>query len=157
FWSPQSIVPDLATNQGHLELFASAGSFAFRTFSQAAFNSVLASGSDPLTAGSRYSDGDATVLFDQTGVGSGAEGPWVNVQGMISDSHSPFFSPVAWSVGYYTVEGGKKIYGLICAPTTGGPYPVVIYNHGGTFSLNGGNVSGVVTATGWTSQPPSAP
>jgi hypothetical protein len=157
YWSPQSIVADLATSQGHLELVASGGGFTFRTFSEAAFNAVLASGTDPLTAGSRYSDGTSTVLFDQTGVGSGAEGPWVTVAGMISNSHSPYYSPVAWSVGYYTVEGGKKIYGLICAPTTGGPYPVVIYNHGGTDHTNGGNVTGVVTSSGWTSQPAGAP
>lgn len=157
YWSPQSIVPDLSTSQGHLELVASAGVTTFDTFSPPAFNSVIASGMDPLTAGSKYSDGRSTVLFDQTGVTFGPEAPWVNVRGMISDSHSPFYSPVAWSVGYYTVEGGKKIYGLICAPTTGGPYPVVIYNHGGTDNTNGGNVTGVVTASGWTSQPPSAP
>jgi hypothetical protein len=29
YWSPQSIVPDLATSQGHLELVASAGNTAF--------------------------------------------------------------------------------------------------------------------------------
>jgi hypothetical protein len=93
------------------------------------------------------------VLFDQSGVGSGPETPWVTVQGMISDSHSPYYSAVAWSVGYYTVEGGKKI----CAPPTGGPYPVVIYNHGGTDNTNGGNITGVVTAAGWTTQPSGAP
>jgi len=76
---------------------------------------------------------------------------------MISDSHSPYYSPAAWSVGYYTVEGGKKIYGLICAPTAGGPYPVVIYNHGGTDNTNGGSITGVVTASGWTAQPLARP
>jgi len=157
YWSPQAIVPDLATSQGHLELTVSGGGHTFATFSQAAFNALLASGLDPLTAGSRFTDGTTTVLLDQNGVGSAAEGPWVSVAGMISDSHSPFYSPVAWSVGYYTVEGGKKIYGLICAPTTGGPYPVVVYNHGGTDNTNGGNVTGVVTAAGWTSQPAAAP
>jgi hypothetical protein len=157
FWSPQSIVADLATSQGHLEIFASSGTNTFDTFSPAAANSALASGLDPATAGIRYTDGKSTVLFDQTGVGSGAETPWVTVQGMISNSHSPYYSAVAWSVGYYTVEGGKKIYGLICAPTIGGPYPVVIYNHGGTDSTNGGNITGVVTAAGWTSQPFGAP
>jgi hypothetical protein len=157
YWSPQSIVADLATSQGHLELFASTGSTPLDTFSEAAFHSALASGEDPATAASQFSDGKSTVLFDQSGVGSGPETPWVTVQGMISDQHSPLYSPVAWSVGYYTVEGGKKIYGLICAPTTGGPYPVVIYNHGGTDSTNGGNVTGVVTAAGWTSQPAGAP
>ena len=69
----------------------------------------------------------------------------------------PSVSAVAWSVGYYTVEGGKKIYGFICAPATGGPYPVVIYNHGGTDNTNGGNITGVVTAAGWTTQPANAP
>lgn len=156
FWSPQSIVADLASAQGHLEIVASAGNHTFATFSPAAAaaaSAALSSGTDPATAGSQNSDGTATVLFDQTGVGFGAQAPWVSVQGMISDSHSPYYSPVAWSVGYYTVEGGKKIYGLICTPTTGGPYPVVVYNHGGTDGTNGGNISGAVTAAGWTSQP----
>jgi hypothetical protein len=157
FWSPQSIVADLATSQGHLELFASSDGNNFYTFSPAAWNSVVLSGEYPVTAGVQYSDGKSTVLFDQSGVGSSHGSLWVTVQGMISDSHSPYYSPVAWSVGYYTVEGGKKIYGLICAPTTGGPYPVVIYNHGGTDNTNGGNITGVVTAAGWTAQPPGAP
>jgi|GEM_PF-3253351 len=166
FWSPQSIVPGLATGQGHLELFASAGGSNFDTFSQAAAGSVssaISSGTDPATAGNMYSDGKSTVLFDQTGVSFGAAAPWTNVQGMISNSNSPYYSPVAWSVGSYTVEGNKKIYGLICTPTTGGPYPVVIYNHGGTDRGNvdlggtdlgnGGGLTGTVTASGWTSQP----
>ena len=157
FWSPQSIVADLATSQGHLEIFASADGNNFDTFSAAAWKSLALSGEDPVTADVQYSDGKSTVLFDQSGVGSGPETPWVTVQGMISDAHSPYYSPVAWSVGYYTVEGGKKIYGLICAPTTGGPYPVVIYNHGGTDNTNGGNITGVVTAAGWTAQPSGAP
>lgn len=157
FWSPQSIVADLATSQGHLEIFASAGNNNFDTFSEAAAQSALASGEDPATAGNQYSDGKSTVLFDQSGVGSGPETSWVTVQGMISNSHSAYYSAVAWSVGYYTVEGGKKIYGLICAPTTGGPYPIVIYNHGGTDNTNGGNITGVVTAAGWTTQPVNAP
>ena len=157
FWSPQSIVADLATSQGHLEIVASADGNNFDTFSLAAWKSLAVSGEDPVTAGVQYSDGKSIVLFDQSGVGSGPETPWVTVQGMISNSHSPYYSPVAWSVGYYTVEGGKKIYGLICAPTTGGPYPVVIYNHGGTDNTNGGNITGVVTAAGWTAQPSGAP
>jgi hypothetical protein len=157
YWSPQTIVPDLATAQGHLEIAASAGGNTLDTFSQAAMNSVLASNKDPATAGNEYSDGKSTVLFDQTGVGSGAESPWTQVAGMISDSHSPYYSAVAWSVGYYTVENGKKIYALICAPTKSGSYPVVIYNHGGTDGTNGGNLNGVVTSTGWTQQPTNGP
>jgi len=157
YWSPQTIVANLKTSQGHLEISVTAGSNTFRTFSPAAFAMVQASSQDPLTAGSRYSDGTATVLFDQAGVGSAPEGPWVNVAGMISDPQSPYYTKVAWSVGYYTVAGGKKIYGLICAPATGGPYPVVVYNHGGTGIGDGGNITGVVTASGWTSQPPGAP
>src|SRR5215471_18703166 len=50
FWSPQSIVADLATSQGHLEMFASVGSSNFVTFSEAAAVSALASGKDPATA-----------------------------------------------------------------------------------------------------------
>lgn len=166
-WAPQSIVPDLATGQGHLEIFASAGGQNFDTFSEAAAFSAEVAGLDPATAAAVYSDGKSTVLFDQNGVGQGPETSWVPVQGMISSSHSKYYSAVAWSVGYYTVEGGKKIYGLICAPTSGGPYPVVIYNHGGTdrgdIDLggtdkgDGGGITGVVTASGWTSQPSADP
>lgn len=128
-----------------------AGGATLSTFSAAALASAQASHQDPQTAAANFADGKSTVLFDQNGVGSGPEGPWVTVAGMISNSHSPYYSPVAWSVGYYTVENGIKIYGLICAPPTGGPYPVVIYNHGGTGS--GGNLNGVVTAAGWSEQP----
>ena len=86
-------------------MFASVGNSSFLTFSEAAAASALTSGKDPASAALQYSDGNSTVLFDQSGVGSGPETPWVTVQGMISDSHSPYYSAVAWSVGYYTVEG----------------------------------------------------
>jgi dienelactone hydrolase len=161
YWAPQSIVADLATSQGHLELRALIDrTTILPTFSQPALSSlksVLLSSHDFLAAAKRYTDGNSTVLFDQDGVGSGPATPWVSVQGMISNPSAPGFFPVAWSVGYYTVEGGKKIFGLICAPTTGGPNPVVIYNHGGTDNTNGGNINGVVTAAGWTSLPPVLP
>ncbi|HWA88796.1 MAG TPA: hypothetical protein VG889_02090 [Rhizomicrobium sp.] len=166
YWSPQTIVPGLATGQGHLELVASGGGSGFDTFSTeaaASVSSAMKAGTDPATAGNKFSDGKSTVLFDQTGVSFGAASQWTNVQGMISNSNSPYYSPVAWSLGTYTVEGDKKIYGLICAPATAGSYPVVIYNHGGTdrgdvdtggMDLgNGGGLSGNVTASGWTSQP----
>ena len=38
FWSPQSIVADLSTSQGHLEIFASVDGNNFYTFSPAAWN-----------------------------------------------------------------------------------------------------------------------
>ena len=153
YWAPQKIVADLATSQGHLELFATAGGQNLDTFSAAASASAQASGQDPQTAAANFSDGKSTVLFDPNGVGSGPETPWVTVAGMISDSHSPYYSPVAWSIGTYTVENGTKIYALVCAPPEGGPYPVVVFNHGGTGSGDGGNLNGVVTAQGWTVQP----
>jgi len=153
YWAPQTVVADVATSQGHLELFVTAGGKNFGTFSQAALASAQASNQDPQTAAANFSDGKSTVLFDPHGVGSGPETPWVTVAGMISNSHSRYYAPVAWSVGAYTVENGMKIYALVCAPPTGGPYPVVIYNHGGTGSGDGGNLNGVVTATGWTTQP----
>jgi len=159
FWAPQTIIPDLETSQGHLEIFASSHGSNLPTFSQAAFNSLMASGLDPLTGGAKYADGDSTVLFDQNGVGNGPETGWVNAQGMISDSHSPYYSPVAWSVGSYSVQG-KTIYGLICTPTTGGSNPIVIYNHGGIVvgGVNvGGNLNGSVTTSGWTEQPSTGP
>jgi hypothetical protein len=162
-WSPQTIVPDLATSQGHLEITASAGGEKLYTLSQAARDSWLASGKDLVLSTPQFSDGTSTVLFDQDGVGSGPETAWTTNMGMISNSHSPYYSPVAWSIGHYTVEGDKKIYGLICSPTEGGPYPVVIYNHGGTdrgdVDLggtdlgNGGGLTGVINAAGWTDQP----
>ena len=152
YWSPQlSDLPDLGTSQGHLELVVSDGGAPFHTFSEAAFNSAMA-GTNPLSA-VQYSDGNSTVLLDQTGVAFGAGMPWVSVQGMISTPPTPGYHKVAWSVGYYTVEDGKKIYGLLCTPVSGGPYPVIIYNHGGFDMSNGGNVNGLVTASGWTSQP----
>ena len=85
YWAPQSIVADLATSQGHVELFATAGGQNLGTFSAAARASAQASGQDPQTAAANFSDGKSTVLFDQNGVGSGAEGPWVTVAGMISN------------------------------------------------------------------------
>ena len=72
----------------------------------------------------------------------------------ISDS-LPYYSAVAWERRLLTVEGGE-IYGLICAPPTGGPYPVVIFRMSGTGNTNGGNITGVVTAAGWTTQAPLA-
>jgi hypothetical protein len=162
YWAPQSIVPNVANSQGHLEIFASVGgilgrSVNLQTFSVAALASALISHKDPATAASLYSDGTSTVLFDQDGVNSGPEGPWVNVQGMVSTPPASGYAKVAWSVGYYTVEGGTKIYGLICSPLTGGPYPVVIYNHGGYDSTNGGNINGQVNSAGWTSPPTPGP
>jgi hypothetical protein len=153
YWAPQKIVADLATSQGHLEVFATAGGQNLDTFSAAACASAQASGQDPQTAAANFSDGKSTVLFDPNGVGSGPETAWVTVAGMISDSHSPYYSPVAWSIGSYTVENGTKIYALVCSPPEGGPYPIVIFNHGGTGSGDGGNLNGVVTAQGWTVQP----
>src|SRR6516165_4574399 len=44
YWSPQTIVPDLATNQGHLEITASSGPSPFRTFSQDAFDASIGAG-----------------------------------------------------------------------------------------------------------------
>ena len=156
YWSPQSIVADLSTAQGHLELFASEGGANYSTFSPGAANAAMASGQPLGIASAAYSDGNSTVLFDQNGVGFGQEGSWANVQGMTSSQAG--YPSVSWSVGSYTVENGaKKIYGLICAPTSGGPYPVVIYNHGGTGTGDGGNVNGNVTASGWTSQPTNLP
>ena len=154
YWSPQDIIDELKTAQGHLELFASNGGKNFATFSPGASAAAMAAGGDPNVNGLGFSDGTATVLFDQTGVNEVPEGPWVNVQGMTMMPPAGGYPAVAWSVGYYTVEGGKKIYGLICTPVSGGPYPVVIYNHGGFDKTNGGNVSGLVTAAGWTDVPP---
>jgi hypothetical protein len=155
YWSPQSIVADLSTSQGHLELRASVGTNTIlETFSKPAFTSLKVSlmfSHDFLKVAGINADGHATVLFDQDGVKSGPPTPWVNVQGMVSNPPTAGYSSVAWSVGSYTVEGGKTIYALICSPTSGGPYPLVIYNHGGILAL--GNLHGAVTATGWTSPP----
>ena len=152
-WSPQSIVADLTTSQGHLELRATIGrNTILETFSQPAFNALsLLSSHDFLKAAQLHTDGNSTVLFDQDGVGSGPATPWVNVQGMVSAPPSGGYLSVAWSVGSYNVEGGKTIYALICSPATGGPYPVAIYNHGGILAL--GNLHGTVTAAGWTTPP----
>lgn len=152
YWAPQSIVPFfLPTSQGHLDLRASIDhNTILPTFSQSALSSLklsLLTSHDFLEAAKRNSDGNSTVLFDQDGVGSGPPTSWVIVQGAVwkPPSSSGGFLQVAWSVGSYTVENGKKIYALICSPVQGGPYPVVIYNHGGLIGL-----SGTVTAAGGT-------
>ncbi len=153
YWSPQSIVADLMTSQGHLELQAStAPNKILETFSQPAFSALQAvHSSDFSRAAQLHTDGHTTVRFDQDGVNSGAASNWANVQGMVSVPPSGGYLSVAWSVGSYTVEGNKTIYALICSPATGGPYPVVIYNHGGILGL--GNLHGTVTAAGWTTPP----
>jgi hypothetical protein len=138
-WSPQMIVSDLATSQGHLEISPFVeGPTPMKTFSQGA---AAACSNRDVT---QCSDGNATVLFDQNGVGSGREGKWQPVTGTTwhQPSNNPnHYSDVVWGLGSYTVENGgmngsKKIYGLICSPTTGGPHPVVIYNHGGGPGIN---------------------
>ena len=169
YWAPQQLAADIAASQGHLELFASVqgscsflrGQFRCRkflpTFSALAleFMPLLPHNSvDPAEGVALSSDGsDSTVLFDQYGVGGGPAS-WTTVAGMISNPPS-----VAWSVGSYTVDGGKKIYALVCAPNMPGQYPMVVYNHGGInagAAGDSGSLHGNVTATGWTS-PPAAP
>jgi len=157
-WSPHSIVDDLKTAQGHLELFASDGANPFATYSPGAVQAAMAAGGTLGISTGGFSDGNSTVLFDQNGTSNPAHGPWVNVTGMKLTPPGGY-SQVAWSAGYYTVEGGMKIYALICTPTAGGPYPVVIYNHGGIdapLSPTGGDLSGTVTF-GWTTQPTTGP
>jgi dienelactone hydrolase len=138
-WSPQMIVSDLATSQGELQISPYvAGPTPMKTFSQGA---ALGCSSRDIT---QCSDGNATVLFDPNGVGSGPEGQWQPVTGTTWKQPSPnpnHYSDVIWSLGTYTVENGgvngpKTIYGLICSPTTGGPHPVVIYNHGGVIGIS---------------------
>jgi hypothetical protein len=166
YWAPQQLAADIAASQGHLELFASVrgwcsfirGRFPCReflpTFSALAleFMPLLPHDStDPAEGVALNSDGgDSTVLFDQYGVGGGPAS-WTTVAGMITNPPS-----VAWSVGSYTVDGGKNIYALICAPNTPGQYPMVVYNHGGINAGPGnpdtGSLHGNVT-NGWTSPP----
>ena len=155
YWSPQSIVADLQTAQGHAELFATTNdNLPLITFSPGAAQAATQAMGGNLENGSKFSDGTSVVLFDQNGVGFGQESAWTNVQGMSMTPPTSGFLPVTWSVGSYTVENGAKtIYALICAPTTGGPYPVAIFNHGGTGSTDGGNINGSITAAGWTTQP----
>jgi hypothetical protein len=160
YWAPQSIVPNLATSQGHLELSASIGhGGVLETFSAPAYSALQKSlkfSHDFSKVAGIHSDGNSTVRFDQDGVDSGPPTSWMNEQGAVWKplSSSGGFLDVAWSVGSYTVEGGKKIYALICSPQNGGPYPVVIYNHGGINGLlNTGNLNGSVIDHGQTTQP----
>ena len=111
YWSPQSIVSDLATSQGHLEITAAAGGTTFDTFSPAAAD--FCGGVAPGPRGRRQPifgrQIHRAVRSDRRGLRRGT--PFVSpLQGMISDSHTQGYSAVAWSVGYYTVENGKKIY-----------------------------------------------
>jgi hypothetical protein len=160
FWSPQTIVDDLKTAQGHLEIVASDGGAPFATFSPGAAQDLMAAGGILGISEGDFFDGDSTVLFDRNGTGNPAHGPWVNIAGMKMTPPGAGYLQVAWSAGYYTVEGGKKIYGLICTPTTGGPYPAVIYNHGGIdapmATPTGGDLNGTIIS-GWTTQPAAGP
>ena len=67
YWAPQSVVADVATGQGHLELIASAGGQTLATFSPAALAAALASHDDPQTAASKYSDGAKSGADDDKG------------------------------------------------------------------------------------------
>jgi hypothetical protein len=163
YWAPQQLAADVGTSQGHLELFASVqGSCLLSprlrcpkflpTFSDALALRCLR-GISPCVSDGGYS----TVLFDQYGVGGGPA-PWMPVAGMISNPPSgQTYSSVAWSVGSYAVDDGtNNIYALICAPTTSGQYPMVVYNHGGInagAAGDSGSLHGIVTSTGWTSPP----
>ena len=158
FWSPQDIVDDLKTAQGHLELIASDGGNPFATYSPGAVQAAMAAGGTLGISTGGFSDGNSTVLFDHNGTGSPAHGPWVNAAGMTLTPPG-YTQKVAFSVGSYTVQNGVPIYALICAPTSGGPYPIVIYNHGGIdgpASPTGGDLSGNI-ASGWTTQPTTGP
>jgi hypothetical protein len=174
YWAPQSISTDLQSSQGHLELRAllsrqqpPISSGILGTFSPAALASlskVLRVSHDFKKAAARFSDGDTTVLLDQSGVGNGpASPPWTNVLGAaVNPPAGSTYLPVAWSVGSYIVasptatNGTLAVYALVCAPTTGGPYPVVIYNHGGLTGPDAtGNLFGSVTSSGWTAPPPN--
>ena len=169
YWAPQQLAANIAASQGHLELFVTVlGRCLFfprfpcpkflPTFSALALKlmpTFVHYTTDPAEIYALSSDGISTVLFDQYGVG-GAPASWTPVAGMISSppSGSSFVS-VAWSVGSYTVDGGKNIYALICAPSTPGQYPMVVYNHGGINygAVDIGSLHGNVTSTGWTSPP----
>ncbi len=163
YWSPQNIVPNLTTSQGHLELSAAAGGTALGTFSRAALASMhaaLGTTPDPPNAFKDYGDGSTTVVFDRDGVKNPPATQWVNVAGMTSPSPSVAHLSVAWSVGSYTVEGNKTIYALICSPSAGGPYPVVIYNHGGiNLGIAGdiGSLHGQLSNDGWAVPPQQPP
>ncbi|HEX4292915.1 MAG TPA: hypothetical protein VHZ29_02160 [Rhizomicrobium sp.] len=157
YWSPQNIVGDLKTAQGHLEIVASDGGSPFATYSPGAVQAAMAAGGTLGISTAGFADGNSTVLFDQAGTGNATHGPWVNAAGMTMTPPGGF-QKVAWSAGYYTVEGGKKIYALICTPTSGGPYPVVVFNHGGIDSPltpTGGDLTGAIVS-GWTTQPANA-
>src|SRR5262249_55199222 len=158
YWAPQMIGDDVKASQGRLEIFASAVDVPktgqgkaqnflstadgtnLLTFSTAAAQAAKAdprSQQDPATAAVQYSDGVYTVLFDQAGVGLAPATTWTTVAGMIMPPPpaGDHYHRVAWSVGQYSVDA-KTIYALICAPATGGPYPVVVYNHGGIQEVN---------------------
>jgi hypothetical protein len=139
-------------SQGHLELFAwvpgrclldllpcqkflpTLSALALESASYSIFGDYK---TNPAAVIARLADGDSTVLFDQYGVG-GAPASWTTVAGMISNPPMGSMGlSVAWSVGSYTVNGANKIYALICAPSTPGQYPMVVYNHGG-INFSGG-------------------
>ena len=142
YWAPQlspngANVPDVATSQGRLELFASVEKKPCPISRiEPGCGPQLLPVEIPTPLGGPLPD--EAVLFDPYGVGGAPEGPWTPVAGMIATPPSGTTSPpVAWSVGSYTVgpanpaNSPSTIYALICAPTTPGNYPMVVFNHGG--------------------------
>src|SRR5580704_18911769 len=61
YWSPQTIVANIKTTQGHLEVFASDGGANYSTFSPGAAQAAMASGQPLGIASAAYSDGTSTV------------------------------------------------------------------------------------------------
>ncbi|HME48297.1 hypothetical protein [Mycobacterium sp.] len=77
-------------------------------------------------------------------------------------SFTELVSQVAWSVISNTVNDGKTIYAPMCPPTDPGPFPAVVYNHGGIngtpFNLpDSASLHGQLSAIQWTSRPDNSP
>lgn len=88
-----------------------------------------------VAAGQRCYDGNEVVQFDQTGISDLADvGGWTPIAaGSGSDATA------RWDIGTYKSQG-LDVLGIICRPLGAGPFPVHVWNHGGSLGLSAGEV-----------------
>ncbi len=124
YWAPTIVGGNPA---GRLEITGFQGSNAMYTFSEAAQTCTVDKMDDGETqsdAGLDCSDGNKTVLFDNSGVGLAPE----------SVTYTTLSSKTVDGVNARVISyqsQGNTVYAAICSPLSGTGLPISVYNHGG--------------------------
>jgi len=120
------------------------------TFTEAAADCVsdeMNDGEDMSPAGGACYDGREVVLYENTGIGQGADANdnWTLMPGGAGSD-----ATIRWDVVKYLSQG-LEVYGLVCRPTAAGSYPVHVYNHGGYAGMGPNEIDGckVWATAGW--------